>query len=76
MEMETTNLMIAKRPDLVSSLLKSHSTLEGDRVNLITGLLTSDNPFKYHTELTGEASITRQNLNKLLDVLDLELSDE
>lgn len=75
-EMETTNLMIAKRPDLVSSLLKSHSTLEGDRVNLITGLLTSDNPFKYHTELTGEASITRQNLNKLLDVLDLELSDE
>lgn len=74
-EMEVTNLMIPRRGDLVEKLLKSYSTNEESRGNLISDLLTSKTPLTLDTYSTGKESINRQMLQKYLNVLELDLED-
>jgi hypothetical protein len=75
MEMEVTNLLIPKRGDLVEKLLKTYSTSEDDRNNLISDLLMHSNPLQMKTELGREYSTNRQILQKYLNILELELED-
>lgn len=76
MEMETTNLLISKRGDLVSKLLKSYSTTLDDRQNLVKDLILSPNPFKMKIFIDKDLQSTnRQILQKYLNVLDLKLDD-
>jgi len=74
-EMETTNLMVSKRPDLVEKLLKYYSTSEDDREYLIDHLLTVHDPFNLDLPQPKTKSINRQILDKYLNILDLELED-
>jgi len=74
-EMEVTNLMIPRRGDVVEKLLKSYSTSEGDRANIVADLLESDTPLKLTTTLGRDESINRQILQKYLNVLELDLED-
>jgi DNA-directed RNA polymerase beta subunit len=74
-EMEVTNLMIPKRGDLVEKLLKSYSTSEKERANIVADILESDTPLKLNTELGRGESINRQILQKFLNVLELDLED-
>jgi len=73
--MEITNLMILKRGDLVERLLKSYSTSEEDRSNIVADLLESDTPLRLETKLGRQESINRQILEKFLNVLELDLID-
>jgi len=75
MEMEVTNLMIPRRGDVVEKLLKSYSTSEEDRANIVADLLESDTPLKLTTTLGRNESINRQILQKYLNVLELDLED-
>jgi DNA-directed RNA polymerase beta subunit len=74
-EMEVTNLLIPKRGDLVEKLLKTYSTSEDDRNNLITDLLMDSNPLQMETSLGRAYSTNRQILEKYLNILELELED-
>jgi DNA-directed RNA polymerase beta subunit len=74
-EMEVTNLMIPKRGDLVEKLLKTYSTSEEDRDNLIKDLLVDSNPLQMKTEIGKAYSTNRQILQKYLNILELELED-
>jgi DNA-directed RNA polymerase beta subunit len=74
-EMEVTNLMITKRGDLVEKLLKTYSTSEQDRKNLVEDLLLNANPLQMKTGIRDEYSINRQILQKYLNILELELED-
>ena len=73
--MEVTNLMIPKRGDIVEKLLKSYSTSEKERANIVADILESDTPLKLNTELGRGESINRQILQKFLNVLELDLED-
>jgi len=76
MEMETTNLLISKRGDLVSKLLKSYSTTLTDRHNLVQDLILSANPFRMDININKDGvSTNRQILQKYLNVLDIQLDD-
>ena len=73
--METTNLMVAKRPDLVEKLLKYYSTSEDCREAIIDELLLAEDPFNLDLPEPNEKSANRQMLDKYLNLLDLELED-
>jgi hypothetical protein len=75
MEMEVTNLMLTKRGDLVEKLLKTYSTSEKDREDIITDLLSSKTPLDMKTSVRDNQSINRQILQKYLNVLELDLED-
>ena len=74
--METDNLLLTKRGDVVSKLLKSYSTSSEDRKALITKLLTSKNPMNVTIDNSSESSINRQILDRYLDILELKLEDD
>jgi DNA-directed RNA polymerase beta subunit len=74
-EMEVTNLMLTKRGDLVEKILKTYSTSEKDREDLVTDLLTSKTPLNMTTSVRDDQSINRQILQKFLNVLELDLED-
>jgi DNA-directed RNA polymerase beta subunit len=74
-EMEITNLMITKRGDLVEKLLKTYSTAEENRHNLIEDLLTYKTPLNLDVQINRDQSINRQILEKYLNILDLSLED-
>jgi DNA-directed RNA polymerase beta subunit len=74
-EMEVTNLMIPKRGDLVEKLLKTYSTSEEDRKNLVEDLLLNPNPLQMKTSIKDSYSINRQILQKYLNILELGLED-
>ena len=73
--METTNLMVSRRPDLVEKLLKYYSTSEDAREHLIDELLLSDDPLNLELEAPEEKSANRQILDKYLNLLDLQLEE-
>jgi len=75
MEMEVTNLMMAKRGDIVEKLLKTYSTSSNNRTTLIEDLLTSKTPLNLDVQLDQEQSINRQILEKYFNILDLGLDD-
>jgi hypothetical protein len=75
MEMEVTNMMLPKRGDLVEKLLKSYSTAEENRHNLIEDLLTHKTPLNLDIQLNRDQSMNRQILEKYLNILDLSLED-
>ena len=74
-EMEVTNLMMAKRGDIVEKLLKTYSTSSNNRTTLIEDLLTSKTPLNLDVQLDQEQSINRQILEKYFNILDLGLDD-
>jgi DNA-directed RNA polymerase beta subunit len=74
-EMEVTNLMIPKRGDLVEKLLRTYSTSEEDRNNLIRDLLLEPNPLNLNVKTGKEYSTNRQILQKYLNILELDLED-
>lgn len=74
-EMEISNLMCTKRPDLVEKLMKYYSTAKDAREILVEKLLTSKDPVNINLNNVEEYSENRQILNKYLNVLDLELED-
>jgi DNA-directed RNA polymerase beta subunit len=74
-EMEVTNLMITKRGDLVEKLLKTFSTSEEDRDQLIKDLLTQSNPLNMTTSIGKAYSTNRQILQKYLNILELDIED-
>jgi hypothetical protein len=75
MEMEVTNLMMPKRGDIVEKLLKSYSTAETNRHDLVEDLLTVKSPLNLDIQLNRDQSINRQILEKFLNILDLSLED-
>jgi DNA-directed RNA polymerase beta subunit len=74
-EMEVTNLMITKKGQLVEKLLRSYSTSEEDRNNLITDLLVERNPLNIKIDGGKDYSTNRQILQKYLNILELDLED-
>lgn len=74
-EMEVTNLFITKRSDIVERMLKTYSTSEVDRMQLVNDILASDNPLKINARVSGESSINRKVLNSHLNVLGLKIID-
>lgn len=74
-EQEVGNLLLTKNAKVVQKLLKSYSTSEEDRMNLVANLLTSDNPHDIDIELTDEKSNNRKILDSYLSVLGLELAN-
>lgn len=74
-DMETSNLLIANRGDLIEKYFKSQSTSEEDRINLVNQILTADNPMQLNVSITGTNSINRKILNNYLQVLEVELED-
>lgn len=74
-DMETSNLLIANRGDLIEKYFKSQSTSEEDRINLVNQILTADNPMQLNVSITGANSINRKILNNYLQVLEVELED-
>lgn len=75
-EMESENLLITRRPDLVSRLFRTYSTEAESREDMITKLLTAKDPFNLEIKGSDNKSITRQMLDKYLMVLELGLEDE
>ena len=73
--METNNLLISRNGAIVEKLLKSYSTSDADRENLIETLLTAENPFDLSYDISEERSISRKILNKFFNVLELDLED-
>ena len=73
--MESENLLVTKRPDLVSRLFRTYSTESESREELITKLLTEKDPFNLEIKGSDAKSITRQMLDKYLMVLELSLED-
>jgi hypothetical protein len=67
--------MLTKRGDLVEKLLKTYSTSEKDREDIITDLLSSKTPLDMKTSVRDNQSINRQILQKYLNVLELDLED-
>jgi hypothetical protein len=84
-EMEVTNLMIAKRPDVVEKLLKSYSTNEDMREATIRQLLMPGRLPNGHLkntlnmdldlDLKNSKSVSREILEKYLNVLGYALID-
>lgn len=74
-EMETTNLLISKRGDIVEKLLKSYSTSEEGRSNLVADLETSQDPLNLKVINDDTYSINRKILEKYLGVLELSIED-
>lgn len=73
-EMETTNMMLPKRSDLVEKLLKTHST-SSDSTAIIEDLLSSNNPLDLKVKLKDQRSINREILQKYFNVLGLDIED-
>jgi len=84
-EMETNNLLISKRPDLIEKLLKTYSTNEAAREATIKQLLSPGKTEDGHQvntldmdlniDLGDNKSISREILDKYLNLLGLELTD-
>lgn len=84
-EMETNNLLISKRPDLIEKLLKTYSTNETAREATIKQLLCPGQTEDGHlvntldmdlsVDLEDNKSISREILDKYLNLLGLELTD-
>ena len=81
-EMEVTNLMIPKKPEVVESFLKSYSTNQEVREQLILQLLKpelygSKNPLDmdFKTDLSDNRAISRELLDKYFNVLGYTLVD-
>lgn len=74
-EMEVTNLMITRHPEMVEALLKSYSTSEEDRNHLVYNLQTLKDPINMKIQLEDDYSINRKILEKYLNVLELGLEN-
>ena len=74
-EQENSNLLLTKNGEALSTLLRSYSTDEEDRRNLVKKLLTSNNPFNINIDIGDSVSINRKLLNKYLEVAELNLID-
>lgn len=81
-EMEVTNLFLAKKPEIVERLLKTYSTNNEMREELIKKLVSpgntegkKDNPLNFSLDLPNEKSINREILERYLNVLELGLID-
>lgn len=85
MEMEVANLMITKNPEVVEKLLKTYSTNEEAREELITELLMPGkdsngkkrDPFNMDINVNPEdfPSISREILEKYFNVLGYSLTE-
>jgi len=83
-EMEVTNLMLPKRGDIVEKFLKTYSTSSKLRSQTILSLLDpgkdengkSINPLNMKLKFGYDKSISRQILEKELNVLELVLTDD
>ena len=83
--MEVTNLMLARKPELIEKLLKTYSTNEDLREDTITQLLRpprdESGNFKdplnmdLTVNLTDNRSVSREILEKYLNVLGYSLLD-
>jgi hypothetical protein len=77
-EMECTNLMVAKHPELVEKLLKTYATSEAMREEVIVQLLnpgrTDDgdliNPLDMNLDVRNKKSTNRRILEKFLNVFE------
>jgi hypothetical protein len=75
-EMETDNLMLTKRGDIVAKELREASSSPTDRESIIEKLLTSEDPMNVSIEMSGEKNINRKTLDKYLEILDLAIDDD
>lgn len=83
--METANLLISKRPDVVEKLLKTYSTNEELREQTITQLLNPGRLPNGHlkntlnmdldVDLKNNKSVSREILEKYLNVLGYSIVD-
>lgn len=82
-EMECTNLMVAKHPELVEKLLKTYATSEAMREEVIVQLLnpgrTDDgeliNPLDMDLDVRNKKSTNRRILEKFLNVFECDIFD-
>jgi hypothetical protein len=84
-EMEVTNLMLARRPELVEKLLKTYATNEEARENMIRQLLLPGrdenghriNPLSMDIDINLEDShsVSREILEKYINVLGYSIVD-
>jgi DNA-directed RNA polymerase beta subunit len=75
-EMETDNLMLTKRGDIVAKELRETSSSPADREALIKALLESEDPMNVSIKMSGDKNINRKTLDKYLEILDLAVDDE
>lgn len=85
MEMETSNLMICKHPEVVEKLLKTYSTNEELREQTITQLLSPGKlpngkirnalNMDLDVDLKNNKSVSREILEKYLNVLGYSIVD-
>ena len=85
MEMEVTNLLITKSPEAIEKLLKTYSTNEEAREQIITQLLSPGklpnghlkNPLNMDLDvnLKDNRSVSREILEKYLNVLGYSIID-
>lgn len=81
-EMEVTNLLLSKKPEVVERMLKTYSTNNEMREELIKKLVSpgnsegkKDNPLNFSLDLNIEKSVNREILERYFNVLGLGLVD-
>lgn len=72
-EMEVANLLICQDPELVNQFMQQYATNKQGREELITTLLTANNPLNITVNYTDDKTITRRILDQYLKVLELEI---
>lgn len=75
-DMETTNLLLTKRGDTVSSLFRSYSSSKEQRLALAEDELTYKDPINIDVRNAGGYSIARNALDRFLSIADLCIVDD